>query len=278
MIDAHHHLWRYTPEDYRWISPPMGALRRDFLPGDLAPVMQMGGIEGTVVVQARQTLEETEWLLDLADQFPFMRGVVGWAPLCSSGLRAILQQWRHRPKLKALRHIVQDEPDGFLLRDDFNRGMAALLDTGLVYDLLIFERQLPEAITFVRRHPEQVFVLNHLAKPRVRAGSIQPWQDNVERIAENPNVFCKLSGLVTEANRRAWTPDQLRPYLDAALRAFGAGRLIAGSDWPVCLLAASYAQWWSTLTQWAEKLQAGDRANIFGETARRVYRFTQSEG
>jgi L-fuconolactonase len=169
--------------------------------------------------------------------------------------------------------VIQDEPDDdFILRDDFNRGIGLLAGTGLVYDILIQERHLPQAAIFVDRHPEQIFVLDHLAKPRVREQILLPWRENLRRLAEHENVYCKLSGLVTEADWAAWTLDELRPYLDAALEVFGVERLMAGSDWPVCLLASGYGRWWSTLRSWAAGLSGNERAQIFGETARKVYR------
>ena len=206
------------------------------------------GVDGSVVVQARQSVEETRWLLEVAAEDEAIRGVVGWLPLASAELPALLREFAGGGKLKGVRHVVQDEPDDdFILRDDFNRGVAALLDTGLVYDILIYERHLPQAAGFVERHPKQVCVLDHLAKPRIKERILEPWRENLSRLAEHDNVFCKLSGLVTEADWGAWTLDGLRPYLDAALEAFGAERLMAGSDWPVCLLASGYGQWWGAL-------------------------------
>ena len=281
IIDAHHHLWRYHPEDYAWIGPEMKILQRDFLPGDLqqeiATVNLDTGIRiaGSVVVQARQTVEETEWLLDLADTTPWIHGVVGWLPLRSPELPALLQTFVSREKLRGVRHVVQDEPDpDFLLHEDFNRGIDALLDTGLVYDLLIHEHQLPQADRFVRLHPRQSFVLDHLAKPLVRDSSLQPWYDNLQRLAENPNVSCKLSGLVTEADWSNWSLQDLEPYLNAALELFGPDRLMAGSDWPVCLLASGYRQWWSLLKEWAATLPPLDRDKLMAGTARRLYHLT----
>ena len=272
-IDAHHHLWRYNPDEYSWIGPEMEGLQRDFLPSQLAEAMQQAGVNGAVAVQARQSVVETEWLLDLADHTKAIRGVVGWLPLTSPELPQMLLQFRDRPKLKGLRHVVQDEPDDrFILRGDFDAGIASLADTGLVYDLLIHSRHLPQAAELVRLHPQQVFVLDHLAKPSVRAGIVQPWADDLHILAENPNVYCKLSGLVTEADWEAWTPAELIPYMDAALDAFGPERLLAGSDWPVCLLASSYVAWWSLLEEWAGKLRPEHRDAVLGGTATRVYR------
>ncbi len=271
VIDAHHHLWKYSASEYGWITPEMNVLRQDFLLQQLEQATRSAGVSGTVAVQARQSLEETEWLLSLADATPLIQGVVGWLPLASEELSALLQRFSTKGKLKGLRHVVQDEPDDFLLDEAFNRGIAALESTGLVYDILIHERQLARAALFARRHPRQVFVLDHLAKPRIREGVVQPWLANLEQLAGNANVYCKLSGLVTEADCARWTSEQLYPYLDAALQLFGAQRLMAGSDWPVCLLASGYQQWWAVLREWTAKLAPQDTKLVLGETARLVY-------
>ncbi|HZL27163.1 MAG TPA: amidohydrolase family protein [Acidobacteriaceae bacterium] len=272
-IDAHHHLWRYSADDYGWISPEMEVLRRDFVVRDLDRELRDAGIDGSVVVQARQSVEETRWLLEVAAEDEAIRGVVGWVPLASAELPGVLREFADCGKLKGVRHVVQDEPDDdFILGEDFNRGVAALVGTGLVYDILIHERHLPQAVRFVERHREQAFVLDHLAKPRIRDGILEPWRENLMRLAEHDNVSCKLSGLVTEADWGYWSLDDLRPYMDAALEAFGAERLMAGSDWPVCLVASDYGRWWETLREWAAGMREADREQIFGLTAKRVYR------
>ena len=209
-IDAHHHFWHYNTQDYGWISDEMSVLRRDFLPADLKPELDRAGIERVVSVQARQCVEETEWLLKLAEENDFIAGVVGWLPIASPDFPALLEQFAANPKLRAIRHVVQDEPDDrFILGEAFNQGIDRLLSTHLVYDILIFERHLPYAIEFVKRHSkEQVFVLDHIAKPKIAAGEMHPWADNLRKLAAFPNVFCKLSGLVTEADIHNWTPDQ----------------------------------------------------------------------
>ena len=272
VIDAHHHLWRYNAEEYGWISPEMSFLQRNFSVADLLPSMRNAQVDGTVVVQARQSLEETRWLLAIAQESPEVRGVVGWAPLASGDVRQTLLSFRDFPKLKGLRHVVQDEPDpNFLLREDFNRGIASLLDAGLAYDILVRSDQLAAARSFAAQHPQQRFVLDHLAKPRVKA-HLEPWRTDLLRLAELPNVYAKLSGLVTEADWKHWTAEDLWPYLDTALKAFGAERLIAGSDWPVCLLASSYERWWSTLHAWIDRAAPAAKAEIMGATASQVYR------
>jgi L-fuconolactonase len=273
IIDAHHHLWRYSPREYAWITPDMEVLQRNFLAADLEHEMRTVGVDGSIVVQARQNVKETQWLLNLAERTACIQGVIGWLPLTAENLPSLLESFADNRKLKGVRHVIQDEPeDDFILRDDFNHGIAALLDTGLVYDILIHERHLTQTATFVARHPGQVFVLDHLAKPRIRSAELQPWSDNLKRLADNANVYCKLSGLVTEADWATWTLEDLQPYLDAALEAFGAERLMAGSDWPVCLLASSYKRWWAALHQWCTGLNHEQCRHILGLTASRVYR------
>ena len=272
-IDAHHHFWRYDPGEYGWINDSMAVLRRDFLPGELRREIDGVGINGVVSVQARQTLEETRWLLGLAAEHDFIRGVVGWVPLAEPDVRRHLDALADRPALKGIRHIVQDEPDdSFLLRDEFNAGVDVLTEYGLAYDILIYERQLPQAVKFVDRHLEQVFVLDHLAKPRVKEGGLDPWRTYVYQMAKRDNVYCKLSGLATEADWNVWSEDQLAAYVDTALEAFGPRRMMFGSDWPVCLLACSYARWYETVKRFCSKLTATEQERIFGGTAVEAYR------
>jgi len=270
VIDAHHHLWRYTAAEYGWIDDSMATLRRDFLPEDLQTEMQTAGIDRSFAVQARQTVEETAWLLELAAHNHFIAGVVGWAPLASSGLVQILDTYADDAKLVGLRHVVQAEPDGFLDAPAFNAGIGRLLGTGLVYDVLIFERQLEEATRFVDRHPRQSFVLDHIAKPRIAEALLEPWHTQIRELARRPNVVCKLSGMVTETGR-TWTEDSLRPYFDTVVEAFGSQRLMAGSDWPVCLAASGYAQWWQVLRNYFAAFTETEREAIFGGTAASIY-------
>ncbi|WP_255483971.1 amidohydrolase family protein [Granulicella sp. 5B5] len=270
-IDAHHHLWHYTTAEYGWIDDTMQPLRRDFLPADLVEACAAAHVDATIAVQARQTLEETHWLLALATENPLIRGVVGWADIAAADLPATLEPLLANPHLKGLRHIVQAEPDGFLDDPAFNRGIEALTRTGLTYDILIFARQLPEATRFVDRHPTQSFVLDHIAKPSIASGEIAHWSASIHELARRPNVTCKLSGMVTEANWHTWTPSTLKPYFDVALEAFGPTRLMAGSDWPVLNVASTYTQWWQTLDTWLAPLSPDERVQIEGRTAARVY-------
>ena len=270
-IDAHHHLWRYCVAEYDWIPSEMEKLRRDFLPEHLRCEMAGAGVDGAVVVQARQSVQETRWLIECAEANDFIRGVVGWVPLVGGDAASVLREFAGAKKLKGIRHVVQAETAGFLLREDFNAGVSTLLGTGLVYDILIHAGQMQEAAEFVRRHPEQVFVLDHVAKPRIRLGEIEPWRSNLFALAEAGNVYCKISGTVTEADWDAWSLDGLRPYLDTALEAFGPGRLMVGSDWPVCLVASEYGQWWDVVRTWLRGVSIEERDGILGETAKRVY-------
>jgi L-fuconolactonase len=276
-IDAHHHFWKYSATEYEWIDETMTVLRRDFLVSDLEKEIRDAGIDGVVTVQARQTLEETRWLLTLAEQNAFIKGVVGWVPLIDSSVYDQLESFVANPSLCGVRHVVQNEPDGFLIRKDFNNGISLLRKTGLAYDLLIHERQLPEAILFVDQHPRQVFVLDHLAKPRIKEQLVEPWRKNLKELARRQNVFCKISGLVTEADLATWNEALLRPYLETALETFGPARLMFGTDWPVCLVASSYRRWYDAVCSFAASLSPAEQEDIFGGTAERAYSLPHRE-
>jgi L-fuconolactonase len=271
-IDAHQHFWRYSAEEYDWIDDSMASLRRDFLPSDLKPELDAAGFDACIAVQARQTLEETRWLLALADENPFIAGIVGWVDLRAESVRDQLAALSN-PKLVGVRHVVQAEPDdGFLLRPDFLSGIAALQEFDLTYDILIYPRHLPVAVEFVSRFPEQRFVLDHLAKPFIKAQAIEPWASNIRELAKFPNVFCKLSGMVTEADWTSWTPEHFKPYLETALQAFGPDRLMIGSDWPVCKVAGSYRKVMSLVIQFLDLQPPDTREKVLGENAQRFWR------
>jgi L-fuconolactonase len=274
VIDSHHHLWRYTAKEFGWIDDSMATLRRDFLTEDLMVELAKAKVDGVVTVQARQTLEETWWLLELAKGCSAMRGAVGWAPIAAADFETSLNAFAAEPKLAGLRHVVQTEPDGFLDSDAFNRGMRTMRGSGLVYDLLIVERQLEEAIRFVDRHPQQVFVLDHVAKPKIASGEIEPWRGRMRELSKRVNVVCKISGMVTEDSWLRWSVESLRPYLDVVVEAFGAERLMAGSDWPVCLVATEYERWWRVLRDYFADYSEAEQAQIFGGTAMRTYGLT----
>jgi L-fuconolactonase len=271
-LDSHQHFWRYSAAAYPWIGAGMERLARDYLPDDLAAELSVAGIDGSIAVQARQSLAETRWLLDLARSNPRIRGVVGWVDLRSASLAAELDEFAGEPRLVGVRHVVQDEPDPrFLLGADFVRGLERLAPAGLVYDLLVYPHQLPAAVELAGLLPEQPFVLDHLAKPRIREGEIAAWRRDLQALARHANVSCKLSGLVTEAAWRQWRPEDFRPYLEAALEAFGPERLMFGSDWPVCLVAADYAEVVGLCRDFLATLSAAEQAQIWGGTAARVY-------
>ena len=271
-IDAHHHLWRYSPEQYGWIGDDLRELRRDFLLDDLREVLRSARVDCTVAVQARQTIAETRSLLELAsEEYSPIAGVVGWLPIASEHFESTLHEFLAAPRLKGLRHVVQAEPAGFLDSEAFHRGIAALRGTALVYDILIYARQLPEATRFVDRHPQQSFVLDHIAKPGIRGGEIARWSAHIRELARRPNVCCKLSGMITEADPAHWTPEQLEPYFAVVLDAFGPARLMIGTDWPVLTVGCTYARWWAIVESWIAPLSVSERAGILGETAARVY-------
>ncbi len=272
MIDAHHHLWRYDPREYAWIGEGMEVLKRDFLVEHLQPLMAESGIEGLVTVQASQTVRETEWLLDLATRHEAIRGVVGWVPLVEPDVAATLERLAANPRLRGVRHVLQDEPDeDFALRKDFNRGLAQLRRHGLVYDILIYERHLPQAIALVDRHPDQVFVLDHAGKPRIRDRALSPWRERIRDLARREHVYCKTSGMITEADWNAWTDADLAPYLDVVLDAFGPKRLMFGSDWPVLRLAGEYKQWVDVVRRAIAPLSEDERAWIERRAAAEAY-------
>ena len=275
-IDAHQHFWRYDATEYGWIGAGMEVLGRDYLPEDLEPSLAAEGLAGSVAVQARQTPAETAFLLDLARRHPRVLGVVGWLDLRADDVTAQLDALAGEPYLVGLRHVVQDEPDErFLLREDFLRGVRALAGRDLVYDVLIYPRQLPAALEFVERCPEVPLVLDHAAKPPIRSTGAAPdrrWAEALEALGLFPNLTCKVSGLVTEGDWGAWTPADIEPHLDTVLEAFGPERLLFGSDWPVCLLAADYGRVASLVHDWAERrLDAAQRRGLFGGNAARVY-------
>jgi L-fuconolactonase len=275
-IDSHQHFWKYDAAEYGWIDDSMARLRRDFLPIDAHHEMTRAGFDACVAVQARQTLDETRWLLALADRHAFIAGVVGWVDLQAEDVRAQLGEFADRPKLVGIRHIVQSEPDDrFLLRPSFCRGIALLEEFGLAYDILIHSHHLAVAADFVSRFARQRFVLDHLAKPDiagVRGGGMRTWERDLRRLAAFPHVACKLSGLVTEANWRRWTPDDIRPYLDIAFEAFGAERLMIGSDWPVCTVAAGYTRTLAVVTDYLADRPAAERDAVLGGNAARFWK------
>ena len=273
-IDAHQHFWRYTPEEFDWISDGMGAIRRNFYPADLAPLLAAANTDGTVAVQARQTLEETMQLLEHTQRHGFIKGVVGWVPLADPKVGGLLDELREEKKLKGVRHVLQGEPDAFMADPAFNAGLRAVTLRGLSYDLLVRAPQLPAAIALVDRHPSLPFVLDHLAKPVITGAPPAEWRRDLAELALRPNVCCKFSGVVTEVLGIEWTPQLLWPYFDVVLALFGPDRLMFGSDWPVCLVAAEYARWDRFIESCVTGLAPAERNSILGGTAVKFYRLT----
>ena len=276
QLDAHQHFWQYNPAEHVWMTDAMAALRRDFLPADLKPLLAANGFDGCIAVQARQSLEETRWLLELAEEDDFgkqfVKGVVGWVDLCSADLPEQLERFGRHRRLVGVRHMVQDEADDeFMLRADFQRGIARLAEYGLAYDVLVVPRQLRAAVKLAREFPEQTFVLDHIAKPAIAEGRMEPWERDLRALAECGNVSCKLSGMVTEARWKSWKAEDFQPYLDVVLEAFGTDRLMIGSDWPVCTLAADYATAMGIVLDYVTVLAADAREAILGGNCARVY-------
>ncbi len=269
-LDSHVHFWQYIPAEYGWIDDTMAPLRRDFMPEDALAVMRPAGIDACVVVQVRQTLGETRWMLQLADQHPFIAGVVGWVDLQSEDLDTQIESVAH-PKLVGIRHIVQAERDDFLLDDRFRRGVEHLARHGLAYDILIYARQMPAAIDFASRLPGVRLVLDHLGKPEIKRNGFDSWRRDLDRLAAIPHMCAKLSGLVTEADWNRWTIEDLHRYVNAAIDAFGPERLMFGSDWPVCTLAAPYGRVIEIIRRAIDGRPQSEQDSIFGGTARRLW-------
>lgn len=271
-IDAHQHFWLFDPTQYPWINDELKKLRRDFLPADLERELTKTKLDSSIAVQARQTLEETSWLLTLADHSPRVKGVVGWVDLQSERVEEQLADLAKHPKLAGVRHVVQDEPDDeFMLRPAFLRGLGRLKQFNLTYDLLTFPKHLTVARKVVEKFPEQKFVLDHISKPFIKAGTISPWDRDIRELAQFKNVWCKVSGVVTEANWNQWKRADFRPYLDVVFEAFGEDRLMFGSDWPVCLVAGSYEAVLGLVHDYIQPLPEASRQKIMGTNAARFY-------
>lgn len=272
-IDSHHHLWAINDTDYVWMSGEHAVIRRDFLSADLNAALDESGIDGTVAVQARQMTAETDFLLDIADANPRIKAVVGWVPLCENGGEPFLEKFAAHPKLVGVRHVVHDEPDDdFILRPDFNQGILNLSKYGLVYDILIFWKHLPQTIQFVDRHPNQPFVVDHIAKPRIAAGNFDTeWASGIRELAKRENVSCKVSGMLTEVRGETWDLELLRPYFETVYDAFGPQRVMFGSDWPVCLLRSSHTEWTRVCSDLTKNLSPAAQDAFWGGNAARIY-------
>lgn len=271
-IDTHQHFWVYNAREYGWMGPGMDTLKRDDLPPDLAPLLRSTGIDGTVSVQARQCLAESFWLLELADQYPFITGVVGWVDLHSPSVEEQLTKLATHRKFRGVRHVVHDEPDDqFMMRADFIRGIGKLVKFRLTFDLLLYPRHLPVAWELVKRFPDQPFVVDHIAKPLIKEHKLAPWDSHIRGLAAFENVYCKISGMVTEADWNRWKPADFTPYLDIIFESFGTKRIMVGSDWPVCTLAASYEEVMQIPTDYIQQLSSDERADIWSGNAKRFY-------
>jgi L-fuconolactonase len=271
-LDSHQHFWHYNPTEHVWMTDAMSVLKRDYLPNDLKPLLDQADIRGTIAVQARQNLQETEWLIDLASQYDVIRGVVGWVDLCAPSVKAQLERYSAQPTLRGIRHIIHDEPDDrFMARPEFLRGLSLLDEFNLTYDLLLFPKHLPVALDVVRRFPRQPFVLDHLGKPPIKSQGVVPWAADVRALARCENVYCKVSGMVTEAVWHQWQITDFRQYLDIVFDAFGVDRLMFGSDWPVCTLSAEYQEVINIVQDYVSQFTPDVQGKIYGRNAAVFY-------
>lgn len=271
-VDAHQHFWLYDAERHSWINDEMRVIRQDYMPENLLPVMEASGVQGTVLVQVDQTEEENDFQLSNASKFDFIKGVVGWVDLQAANIEDRLAHYEHFEKMKGFRHILQGEADrALMLKPAFKNGISLLAKYGYTYDILIFPDQLPYALELAKDFPHQPFVIDHAAKPYIKAGMIDEWAKGMQAIAELPNVSCKISGMVTEADYKLWTAEQLRPYIDVVVQAFGTNRIMFGSDWPVCLVAAQYKQWVDILREYFASFTQAEQEAFFGNNATAFY-------
>jgi L-fuconolactonase len=267
-IDAHQHFWIYNQGEYKWIDASMTNLHRDFLPPHLDRELKKNGIDFCITVQARQTLQETKWLLELAQNNSFIKGVVGWVDLKSNSVEQDLEQFAAYKKFKGVRHVLQDEDDDrYMLRPDFKKGISQLEKYGFTYDILIYPRHIKYAYTLVCEFPYQKFIVDHLAKPLIKEGKIEPWKKDIQELAKADNVFCKLSGMVTEANWDSWKQEDFVPYMEILLETFGPDRLLFGSDWPVCTVVVKYEQVLRIVTDFISSLSPAEQSHIMGQNA-----------
>lgn len=270
-IDAHQHFWKYDPVRDAWINEDMAQIRKDFMPDDLLPVLKENAIDGCVAVQADQSLVENDFLLSLADQHDWIKGVVGWLDLLSPQLSSQLDQYKMHPRFRGVRHILQAESDGFMTQKDFVDGIRLMHDHGLSYDILTYERQLDEVIELIKALPEMPLVIDHISKPNIKEKSFDHWYSKMKEISAFGHVHVKLSGMVTEADWHHWTSEDLVPYIEFCLTQFGPQRLMYGSDWPVCLVASSYENMKNSLLKCISTLSPSEQAWIMGGTASRFY-------
>jgi L-fuconolactonase len=274
IIDAHQHFWHYHPVRHSWINDEMAGIRKDFLPEDLQPVLQENGVEGCIAVQADQTETETDFLLELSEKNNFIKGIVGWVDLRAPDIEERLERYAHFTAIKGFRHILQGEEPSFMLQPAFRRGLGLFKYYGFTYDILIYPRHLPAALQLVKQTPDQQFVIDHLAKPYIKSGRIDEWKKDMTAIAQYPNVHCKISGMVTEADMRNWTPSDFTPYLDVVTEAFGINRIMFGSDWPVCLAAGSYSAVMGIVKKYFSSFSTSEQQSLFSKNASAFYHLT----
>jgi len=274
-IDSHQHFWLYNEQEYGWISDDMEKIRKDILPEHLEPILMSHGYDGTIIVQARQKIEETYWILELAEKNAFIKGIVGWVELCSPNVDEQLKVITANPLLKGIRHVLQDEEDSFMLHDSFLHGIGCLEKYNLTYDLLISYKQLPAAIQLVEKFPNQKFVVDHIAKPDIKSATLHGWKENIERLAMNPNVYCKLSGMVTEADWLHCKQKDFEPFLDVVITAFGIDRVMIGSDWPVCTVSKSYSNVMNIVETYISSFSELDQQKILGTNCKVFYQIDE---
>jgi L-fuconolactonase len=272
IIDSHQHFWKYNSKDFDWITDDMSVIRKDFLPEELQSMYQTNNVEGCVAVQVNQTEEENKFFLDFADQFDFIRGIVGWVDLMAEDVEDRLYYWQQYKKIKGYRHILQGEKDrALMLKPSFKNGIATLKEFDLTYDILIYPDQLQYALELVRLFPDQKFVIDHLAKPYIKSGEIDHWKKDIKQFKQRENVYCKISGMVTEADWKNYTDATFKPYLDVVTEAFGTNRMMFGSDWPVCLVAASYEKVLGITQNYFSSFSMNERDDIFYNNAIAFY-------
>ena len=271
FIDAHQHFWQYDPIKHDWIDDEMAMIRQDFLPSHLLPVLKENKINGTVAVQADQTENETNFLLGLAKEHSFIKGIVGWTDLRADNIKERLAHYAQFNTIKGFRHVLQSEEPQFMLQQDFIRGITALGEFNFTYDILIFPKHLLAAFHLVKKFPNQLFVIDHIAKPYIKAGLVEEWKRDIRMIAQFDNVHCKISGMVTEAKYHGWKKEDFTAYLDAVVDAFGMNRIMYGSDWPVCQVAASYEETSGIVKDYFSPFTANEKALFFGKNAAQFY-------
>lgn len=272
IIDAHQHFWHYNAEKHSWIDDEMAVIRKDFLPQDLQPVYAENNVHGCVAVQADQTETETNFLIDLANQNTFIKGVVGWVDLRADNIEERLAYYKQYAIVKGFRHVLQGEEPAFMLQPNFLRGIAALKQFDFRYDILIFPKHLQAAIELVKQNPNQLFIIDHIAKPYIKAGLIDEWRKDMQAISQFENVYCKVSGMVTEADYKSWQPENFTPYLNTVVEAFGTKRILFGSDWPVCLVAASYNKMKAIVVNYFSGFSISEQSDFFSNNAQQFYK------